>query len=87
MTFRPDRPYNDLPSLPPREDVETKAVLKACIAARASLAQLRVSGQLIPNQSVLINSIPVLEAAGKLGNRKHRHHDGSAVPLRQRTRG
>ena len=62
MTFRPDRPYNDLPSLPPREDVETKAVLKACIAARASLAELRVSGQLIPNQSVLINSIPLLEA-------------------------
>lgn len=62
MTFRPDHPYNDLPSLPPREDVETKAVLKACIAARASLAELRVSGQLIPNQSVLINSIPLLEA-------------------------
>lgn len=62
MTFRPDLPYNDLPSLPPREDIETKAVLKACIAARASLAELRVSGQLIPNQSVLINSIPLLEA-------------------------
>lgn len=62
MTFRPEHPYNDLPSLPPREDVETKAVLKACIAARASLVELRVSGQLIPNQSVLINSIPLLEA-------------------------
>ena len=62
MAFRPDLPYNDLPSLPPREDIETKAVLKACIAARASLAELRVSGQLIPNQSVLINSIPLLEA-------------------------
>ncbi|ASV88468.1 adenosine monophosphate-protein transferase SoFic (plasmid) [Ochrobactrum quorumnocens] len=34
-------------------------MLKACIAA---LAELRVSGQLIPNQSVLINSIPMLEA-------------------------
>lgn len=62
MTFRPDHSHNDLPSLPPREDIETKAVLKACIAARASLAELRVSGQLIPNQSVLINSIPLLEA-------------------------
>ncbi|MDH7784835.1 Fic family protein [Ochrobactrum sp. 19YEA23] len=62
MRFRPDNPYNDLPSLPPREDIETKAVLKACIAARAALAELRVSGQLIPNQSVLINSIPLLEA-------------------------
>ncbi len=62
MPFQPSRPYNDLPSLPPREDVETKAVLKACIAARAAVAELRVSGQLIPNQAVLINSIPLLEA-------------------------
>lgn len=62
MPFRPDRPYNDLPPLSPREDVETKAVLKACIEARAALAELRVSGQLIPNQAVLINSIPLLEA-------------------------
>ncbi|WP_352972133.1 Fic/DOC family N-terminal domain-containing protein [Mesorhizobium sp. M1406] len=62
MTFQADRPYNDLPSLPPKEDVETKPVLKACIAARAALAELRVSGQLIPNQAVLINSIPLLEA-------------------------
>jgi Fic family protein len=62
MPFRPDRPYNDLPPLPPQDDVETKAVLKACIAARAALAELRISGHLIPNQSVLINSIPLLEA-------------------------
>lgn len=62
MPFRPDRPYNDLPALPPKEDVETKAVLKACIAARVALAELKVSGELIPNQSVLINSIPLLEA-------------------------
>lgn len=62
MTFRPDRPYNDLPVLPPHSDVETKEILKACIAARAALAELRVSGQLIPNQSILINSIPLLEA-------------------------
>lgn len=62
MPFRPDRPYNDLPALPPSTDVETKAVLKACIAARAAVAELKVSGELIPNQSVLINSIPLLEA-------------------------
>ena len=62
MPFSQGRPYNDLPPLPPHKDVETKAILKACIAARAALAELRVSGQLIPNQSVLINSIPLLEA-------------------------
>ncbi len=62
MSFRPDRPYNDLPPLPPKAEIETKAVLRACITARAALAELKVAGQLIPNQAVLINSIPLLEA-------------------------
>ena len=62
MAFQPDRPYNDLPPLPPSSDVETRAVLKACIEARAALAELRIAGQLIPNQAVLISSIPILEA-------------------------
>src|SRR5580700_10603927 len=62
MSFSPDRPYNDLPPLPPKADIETKAVLRACITARAALAELKVAGQLIPNQAVLINSIPLLEA-------------------------
>ena len=62
MPFRPDRPYNDLPALPPKAEVESKAVLKACIEARAALAELKVAGGLIPNQAMLINSIPLLEA-------------------------
>lgn len=62
MRFRPDRPYNELPALPPKAEIETKAVLKACIEARAALAELKGVGDLIPNQSVLINSIPLLEA-------------------------
>ena len=62
MPFLPDRPYNDLPQLPPARDIETRTVLKACIEARAALAEVKVAGQLIPNQAVLINSIPILEA-------------------------
>lgn len=62
VTFRPDRPYNELPPLPPAVDVETYAILKTCIEARAALAELKAAGQLIPNQTVLINSIPLLEA-------------------------
>jgi len=62
MSFQPSRPYNDLPPLPPQADLETRDVLRACIAARAALAELKVSGHLIPNQAVLINSIPLLEA-------------------------
>jgi Fic family protein len=62
MLFRPDQAYNELPLLPPRADVETRAILKACIEARAALSELKVAGELIPNQAVLINSIPLLEA-------------------------
>lgn len=60
--WRPDEPYNDLPPLPPKVDLETKAVLKQCITARAALAELKQAAELIPNQGVLINTIPLLEA-------------------------
>jgi Fic family protein len=58
----PAKPYNDLPTLPPIAEVETRAVLKSCIAARTALAELRLAGQLIPDQSVLVHAIPNLEA-------------------------
>ena len=62
MLYDPSKPYNDLALLPPTLDLESKAVLKACIEARAALAELKACGHLIPNQAVLINSIPLLEA-------------------------
>jgi Fic family protein len=62
MAFDPSTPYSDLPELPPRLELESRAVLKACIAARSAVAELKAAGRLIPNQGVLINSIPLLEA-------------------------
>jgi Fic family protein len=62
MAFDPKTPYNTLPALPPKADIESKAILKACIAARVELEALRTAGRLIPNQGVLINAIPMLEA-------------------------
>ena len=59
--FDPLRPYNALPLLPPASELETKAVLKRCVLARTALAELKVAGLLIPDQSVLINSITMLE--------------------------
>ena len=58
----PEVPFNDLPPLPPKVDLETKTVLKHCIPARAALAELKQAAELIPNQSVLINTLPLLEA-------------------------
>ena len=62
MPFDTHRPFNDLPLLPPAQSLETIPVLKACIRARAALAELKAVGALIPDQAVLINSIPLLEA-------------------------
>jgi Fic family protein len=60
--FNPEQPYNDLPLLPPVGEIETKVVLKACIEARAAVAELKQCGGLIPNQAMLFNTIPILEA-------------------------
>ena len=62
-SWDPKQPYNDLPLLPPdMEKVETRAVLKQCIAARAVLGELKKAAELIPNQAMLINTLPMLEA-------------------------
>ncbi|HEV3020538.1 MAG TPA: Fic family protein [Burkholderiaceae bacterium] len=60
--WRPERPYNDLPGLPPALDLEPRAVLKQCVGARAALAELKQAAELIPNPAMLINTLPVLEA-------------------------
>jgi Fic family protein len=58
----PNRPYNDLPPLPPSAEVETRAVLKRCVGAHRALAELRLAGRLIPDPNVLVHAIPNLEA-------------------------
>lgn len=60
--FSANRSYDELPDLPPAGDIETKRVLKACTEARVALEGLRQAGRIIPNQSTLINTIPLLEA-------------------------
>lgn len=60
--FDPSRPHNSLPALPPKVEIETRRVLKTCVAAQAGLAALNEAAKLIPNQTVLINTIPLSEA-------------------------
>ena len=61
-TWDPKRPFIDLPRLPPRETLESIPVLKACVAARAALAELKQAAELIPNPAILLGSLPLLEA-------------------------
>jgi len=61
--FNPSLPYNELPGLPPPvESIESTAILKRCISARVSLAELKQAAELIPNSAVLVNALPLLEA-------------------------
>lgn len=60
--WRPDRPWNGLPKLPPKLELETKPVLKQCVTARAALAELKTATELIPDPAMLVNTLPVLEA-------------------------
>ncbi len=63
MSWHPETPYNALPLIPPDlEHIETRNVLKACISARAAIAELKTAGELIPDQGLLINILPMLEA-------------------------
>ena len=60
--WQADQPYNQLPQLPPAVEIETRPVLKQCISARAALAELKQAVELIPNPTVLISTMPLLES-------------------------
>lgn len=62
MNWSADKPFNELPLLVDSKNLETNAVLKACIPARVALAELKQAAELLPNQGLLINLIPLLEA-------------------------
>ncbi len=51
-----------LPTLPPKVELETKAVLKAAAKAHRHLAELKGKAATIPNQSILIDTLSLQEA-------------------------
>ncbi|MBP9889584.1 MAG: Fic family protein [Leptospiraceae bacterium] len=52
----------NLPELPPIVDLETKTVLKQLSLSHRYLAELKGVARTIPNQSILIQTLPLLEA-------------------------
>jgi Fic family protein len=61
-SWRPDQPFNEIPLLPPSVQLEPPIILKQCIEARSALAGLKEAAQNLPNQAVLIQTLPLLEA-------------------------
>lgn len=63
MAFDRERPYNDLPLLPPdASHYESIQIYKALAEARASLAELKGRIPVIPNPFMLINTLVLQEA-------------------------
>lgn len=55
-------PYNDLPFLPPVQDLESRDILRKAISANKALAELNCLSALLPNSLVLVNIIGLQEA-------------------------
>ena len=60
--FNPNVPWNDLPELPPATDLESRAILKACIPAMTELSKANALIKMLPNETVLVNTLPLQEA-------------------------
>lgn len=60
--FNPNKPYNELPLLPPSNDAITKKVLAKAIVANKALAELKGIAGIIPNQTIILNTLTLKEA-------------------------
>jgi Fic family protein len=62
MQFNREKPYNQLPLLPPKNDIETREILKKTISATRELAGMVSLCKQLPNEYILYNSISLKEA-------------------------
>ncbi|MCE7057050.1 Fic family protein [Algoriphagus sp. AGSA1] len=60
--FNRETPYNDLPFLPPKTDVETKNILRKTISAGRALAHLNGTLLNLPNPTLFLDTIYLQEA-------------------------
>lgn len=62
MSFNKDIPYNSLPDLPPKANLETSEIFKLTISANKLLAELKGYCQTLPNPNLLLNTIILQES-------------------------
>lgn len=62
MKYNSQKPYNNLPDLPPHADIETKIILKKIIAASRALSELKGAIKNLPNPMLFIDTINLQEA-------------------------
>lgn len=62
VSFDKTNPFNNLPPLPPKVDLETKVILSKTITASRALAQLNGAIRNLPNPSLFLDSLHLQEA-------------------------
>ena len=60
--FDKTKPYNSLPNLPPKQDIQSKAVLLKTIKASRALGKLNGALSNLPNPNLFIDTIQIKEA-------------------------
>src|SRR5579864_6333728 len=62
MAYNAAIPFNELPLLPPKEEIENMAVLKKTITASRALSELKGAITNLPNPTLFIDTINLQEA-------------------------
>ena len=62
MGYNPLLPYNALPLLPPKEEIENKAILRKTILASRALSELKGAITNLPNPTLFLDTIQLQEA-------------------------
>jgi Fic family protein len=62
MNLHAEKPYNNLPLLPPKVDLETKKILKQLSLSHKALAELKGYAELLPNINILLSLLVLKEA-------------------------
>lgn len=62
MAYNQKLPYNDLPLLPPKVEIENTVILKKTISASRSLSELKGAITNLPNPTLFIDTINLQEA-------------------------
>jgi Fic family protein len=60
--FNKAQPFNDLPPLPPKAELETKEILTKTIRASRALTQLNGALRNLPNPSLFLDTLHLQEA-------------------------
>ena len=63
MTFAPEKPFNDLPDLPPDSTFsESREIIQLTIEARTALAELKGTCRTLPNPDIFLETISLQES-------------------------